>query len=44
MDDRVDDRALDDPVPDGGDVQGADLRGGALGNAEAQERVGFVGS
>ena len=42
--DRVDDRALDDPVPDGGDVQGADLPGGALGDAEAQERVGFVGS
>ena len=42
--DRVDDRALDDPVPDGGDVQGADLPGGALGDAEAQERVGLVGS
>lgn len=44
VDDRVDDRALDDPVPDGGDVQGADLPGGVLGDAEAQERVGFVGS
>ena len=42
--DRVDDRALDDPVPDGGDVQGADLPGGAFGDAEAQERVGLVGS
>ena len=42
--DRVDDRALDDPVPDRGDVQGADLPGGALGDAEAQERVGLVGS
>ena len=44
VDDRVDDRALDDPVPDGGDVQGADLPGVALGDAEAQERVGLVGS
>lgn len=44
VDDRVDDRTLDDPVPDGGDAQGANFPGGALGDAEAQERVGFVGS
>lgn len=44
MGDRVDDRALDDPVPDRGDVQGADLPGDALGDGEAQERVGLVGS
>ena len=42
--DRVNDRALDDPVPDGGDVQGSDLPGGALRNAEAQERAGLVRS